>query len=118
MATDLSPAYVRAVRDNLRRVLHVFDHFPVIKLYNDKLSAFRRQLFHERTAGGQLLLKGVRWLLLRHPENLEPRKEEWQRREWALRLNEPLALVYLLKEYLRQLTLQESKSLARRFLQD
>ena len=118
VATDMSPAYVRAVRDNLRRAVHVFDHFHVIKLYNDKLSAFRRQLFHELTAAGQQLLKGVRWLLLKNPENLDPRKKEPQRLERALRLNEPLALVYYLKEDLRQLWLQESKSLARRFLQD
>src|SRR6202043_2492482 len=42
VATDMSAAYIRAVRDNLQRAVHVFDHFHVIKLYNDKLSGLRR----------------------------------------------------------------------------
>jgi transposase len=118
VATDMSQAYIRAVRDNLRRAVHVFDHFHVIKLYNDKLSAFRRQLFHELTLQGQKLLKGIRWLLLKNPENLDPDKNERQRLERALRLNEPLAIAYYLKEDLRQIWLQGSKARARLFLKD
>jgi transposase len=118
VATDMSAAYIRAVRDNLRRAVHVFDHFHVIKLYNDKLSAFRRQLFLELTAAGQKLLKGVRWLLLKNPENLDPKKQERQRLDKALRLNEPLAIVYYLKEDLRQIWAQPSKAVARRVLKD
>jgi transposase len=118
VATDMSAAYIRAVRDNLKRAVHVFDHFHVIKLYNDKLSAFRRQLFHELTAAGQKLLKGVRWLLLKNPENLDPKKNEGERLQRALRLNEPLAIVYYLKEDLRQIWAQPSKAVARRVLKD
>jgi transposase len=118
VATDMSPAYTRAVQDNLRGAAHVFDHFHVIKLYNEKLSAFRRQLFHELTAAGQKLLKGIRWLLLKNPENLNPKKKEGQRLERALRLNEPLAIVYYMKEDLRQLWQQPTKTAARRFLEE
>lgn len=118
VATDMSAAYTRAVRENLPRAVHVFDHFHVIKLYNDKLSAFRRQLFHELTAQGQKLLKGIRWLLLKNPENLDPTKQEPQRLERALRLNAPLALAYYLKEDLRQIWLQPTKAQARRFLEE
>jgi transposase len=118
VATDMSPAYIRAVRDNLRRAVHVFDRFHVIKLYNEKLSAFRRQLFHELTAQGQQLLKGIRWLLLKNPENLDPEKKEWQRLQRALRLNEPLAIAYYLKEDLRQIWMQATKFAARLFLED
>lgn len=118
VATDMSPAYIAAVRDNLKRAVHVFDHFHVIKLYNDKLSALRRQLYHELTAQGQKLIKGVRWLLLKNPENLDPQKKEAERLERALRLNQPLAIAYYLKEDLRQLWSQPSKVLARRFLKD
>jgi transposase len=118
VATDMSPAYIRAVQDNLRGAVHVFDHFHVIKLYNEKLSDFRRQLFHELTAKGQKLLKGIRWLLLKNPENLDPKKKERQRLERALRLNEPLALVYYLKEDLRQIWLQPNKMVARLFVED
>jgi transposase len=118
VATDMSAAYIRAVRDNIKRAVHVFDHFHVIKLYNDKLSAFRRQLFHELTAQGQNLLKGIRWLLLKNQENLDPKKKEPQRLERALRLNEPLAIAYYMKEDLRQIWTQPNKFLARLFLED
>jgi transposase len=118
VATDMSPAYIRAVRDNLPGIVHVFDHFHVIKLFNDKLSAFRRQLFHQLTAQGQKLLKGIRWLLLKNPENLNPQKNERQRLQQALRLNEPLALVYYMKEDLRQIWQQPSRYAAQLFLKD
>jgi transposase len=118
VATDMSPAYIRAIRENIRRAVHVFDHFHVIKLYHEKLSAFRRQLFHELTAAGQKLLKGTRWLLLKNPDNLDPTKKEPQRLERALRLNQPLALAYYLKEDLRQIWMQPSKVQARAFLKD
>ena len=50
VATDMSRAYIRAVRDNIPTAVHVFDHFHVIKLFNEKLSNFRRELFREATA--------------------------------------------------------------------
>jgi transposase len=118
VATDMSKAYIAAVRDNLPRAVHVFDHFHVIKLYNEKLSNFRRALFNALTAQGQKLLKGIRWLLLKNPENLDPKKKEPQRLERALSLNEPLAAVYYMKEDLRQLWGQATKHAARRFLED
>jgi transposase len=35
------------VRDNLPKALHVFDHFRVVKLFNDRLSDFRCELQRE-----------------------------------------------------------------------
>jgi len=118
VATDMSAAYIRAVRENIKRAVHVFDHFHVVKLYNEKLSAFRRQLFHELSAQGQKLLKGIRWLLLKNSENLDPKKKESQRLQRALRLNEPLAIVYYMKEDLRQIWLRPNKRSAQLFLED
>jgi transposase len=118
VATDMSKAYIRAVRENLRGAVHVFDHFHVIKLYNDKLSAFRRDLYHRLSAADQRILKGTRWLLLKNPENLDPARGELERLEEALRLNQPLATVYYMKEDLRQLWMQSTKARARAFLHD
>jgi transposase len=117
-ATDMSSAYTRAVRDHLPDAVHVFDHFHVIKLYNEKLSDFRRHLFHQLTLQEQKLLKGIRWLLLRSSENLDPEKREPQRLAKALALNEPLAVVYYMKEDLRQLWMQGSKYQAQLFLDE
>jgi transposase len=119
VATDMSAAYIRAVRDNLPRAVHVFDHFHVIKLFNDKLSAFRRQLYLELSSDqDRKLLKGIRWLLLKNPENLDPQRNEEQRLEDALQLNAPLAIAYYLKEDLRQIWMQPDKQTARRVFCD
>jgi transposase len=119
VATDMSAAYLRAVRHHLPKAGHVLDHFHVIKLFNEKLSAFRRELYHQASSDAERrLLKGTRWLLLKNPENLAEERQEWQRLQEALRLNEPLALAYYLKEDLRQLWSQRDKSTARRVLRD
>jgi transposase len=44
----MSPAYISAVRDNLPGVALVFDHFHIVKLYNEKLSNLRRRLYRAR----------------------------------------------------------------------
>jgi len=119
VATDMSLAYIQAVREHLPRAVHVFDHFHVIKLFNDKLSNFRRELYHEATVAlHKAILKGTRWLLLKNPENLDPRRNERERLEEALRINQPLATVYYMKEDLRQIWLQPDKRTAARVLQD
>jgi transposase len=119
VATDMSKAYIRAVRDNLSGAVHVFDHFHVIKLFNDKLSAFRRDLFRDLVNEDQRrILKGTRWLLLKNPENLNSQKNEHQRLQEALDLNTPLTIAYYLKEDLRQLWQQTTKALARLHLRD
>lgn len=118
VATDMSAAYVRAVRENLPRAVHVFDHFHVVKLFNEKLSALRRDLYHQAGEAERRILKGTRWLLLKNPENLDERKSEQQRLAEALRLNRPLATAYYLKEDLRQIWLQPNKRTARRVLRD
>src|SRR5271167_4406249 len=65
VATDMSPAYIEAIRKHLGDAVHVFDHFHVIKLFNEKLSDFRRELHHEATDKlHKEVLKGTRWLLL------------------------------------------------------
>ena len=119
VATDMSAAYIRAVRDNLPGAVHVFDHFHVIKLFNEKLSAFRRELYHQASSEEERkILKGTRWLLLKNPENLDEGRDELERLKEALRLNEPLAVAYYLKEDLRQIWSQPNKRSARKVLRD
>jgi transposase len=119
VATDMGKPYIRAVRENLPKAVHVFDHFHVIKLFNEKLSAFRRELFRNLADDEQRrILKGTRWLLLKNPENLNPQKNELERLQEALNLNTPLTTAYYLKEDLRQIWQQKSKAIARLVLND
>ena len=64
------------------------------------------------------MLKGTRWLLLKRPENLNPKHNEPVRLHDALRLNQPLATAYYLKEQLREVWEQEDGEEARVFLLD
>jgi transposase len=119
VATDMSLAYILAVREHLPRAAHVFDRFHVVKLFNEKLSDFRRELYHEATEFmHKKVLKGTRWLLLKNPDNLDPRRSERERLEEALRMNQPLATVYYMKEDLRQIWEQPDKATAVRVWQD
>ena len=95
----------------------VFDHFHVIKLFNDKLSDLRRALYREATDVMQkAVLKGTRWLLLKNRENLDEEKDEKQRLMEALALNQPLATAYYLKDDLRRFWEQPGKAFATSFL--
>ena len=119
VAIDLSPAYVEAVTKNLPDATIVFDHFHVVKLFNEKLSDLRRDVQNEaETTQKKQVLKGTRWLLLKNPEHLDSRRNERQRLEEALRLNQPLATAYYLKEDLRQIWNQPDRATAERLLDD
>ena len=119
VAMDMSPAYISTVTDHLKMATIVFDHFHVIKLFNDKLDEFRRKLYSEATTAlEKRVLKGTRWLLLKNPENLDENRNEYQRLQDAIQLNQPLAIAYYMKEDLRQLWTQKDKKTAENFLYD
>jgi transposase len=119
VATDMSPAYIDAVTRHLPRATLVFDRFHVIKLYNDKLSELRRDLHRQLTDTLQKnALKGVRWLLLKRPEHLDSSRREPERLQEALRLNEPLALAYYLKDELNEIWEQDDQETAHALLMD
>jgi transposase len=111
IAIDMSKAYIKAIKDNVPNAIIVFDHFHVIKLFNEKLSDFRRKL-HNNVKGKKQkqVLKGTRWLLLKNPENLTEEKNEKKRLEQVLKLNKPLFCVYYMKEDLKQIWMQKTKN--------
>jgi len=119
VAMDMSPAYIAAVGEHLPNATIVFDHFHVIKLFNDKLSKLRRDLYREATdLLHKKILKGTRWLLLKNPENLRDVKNERSRLEEALSINKPLATAYYMKEDLRLLWSFSDKASAEAHLED
>jgi len=120
VAMDLSPAYRNAVSQHLPKAAIVFDRFHVIKLFNEKLADLRRDLQKdaELSLESRTVLKGVRWLLLKRPDNLDPKKNEKQRLQEALQLNQPLATAYYMKEDLCTLWDCPSKAEARKQLSD
>jgi transposase len=119
VAIDMSQAYIAAVSRHLPDAVLVFDHFHVIKLFNDRLSELRRQLYHQiEDDQKRRVIKGTRWLLLKNPENLDVDRSEPDRLKEALELNRPLAAAYYMKEDLRQTWRQPDKKTAKDFLID
>jgi len=119
VATDMSPAYIDAVTTHLPDAMLVFDRFHVIKLFNEKLSDLRRELYRAAKDGLEKdVLKGTRWLLLKRPEHLDASRNEHERLEEALRLNAHLAMAYYLKEALGEFWEQDDQEEAEAFLLD
>lgn len=117
VAIDMSEAYIKAVETHLPDAALVFDRFHIVKLLNSKLTQLRRELYRE--AKDKLhkdVLKGTRWLLLKHPENLDESRDEQTRLAEALKLNAPLAAAYQLKEDLHQLWEQPHRDAAHDFV--
>lgn len=119
VAMDMSQAYITAVTAHLPDSTIVFDHFHVIKLFNEKLTELRRDLYREATdLLHKNILKGTRWLLLKNPENLDDDRNERSRLEEALSVNKPLATAYYMKEDLRLLWSLPDKASAKAHLDD
>jgi transposase len=108
VSIDMSPAYIYAVTKNLKNAKIVFDHFHIVKLFNQHLSAIRSQAAKSATEDGKKFLFGSRWLLLKNPENLDPDKNEPERLKAALDLNKTLFTAYYMKADLRQIWDQPS----------
>ena len=117
VASDMAGGFIKAVREFLPEARLVLDRFHVVKLYNEKLTKLRRELYREATDMLQKnVLKGTRWLLLMNAENLNEERDEPSRLEKALLLNAPLAKAYYLKDELRHFWKQDSKPVAERHL--
>ena len=119
VAADMSPAYAAAIEAALPDAILVFDRFHLIKLFNEKLTALRRRLHREMTDRGERsALKGVRWILLKRPENLNPESSEPQRLARALASNADLATAYFLKGELSEIWEQDDYYEAEGMLKD
>ena len=118
VATDLSAAFISAVKKNLPKAQLVFDHFHVKKIVNDKVDKLRRSLYNNKVYAEQRnVIKGIRWLLLKNGEDIKTDTAKKQLEE-ALKINEPLAKAYYLKEKITLVWGQLDKEAARAWLYD
>lgn len=118
VATDLSAAFIASVMENCPDAVHVFDHFHVVKLMNEKLDDIRRKVYSmEKDINKRKVLKGTRYLLLGNGADIFD-KQHKTRLENALAMNEPLSKAYYLKEQLHQIWSQPMKAMAEKVLDD
>ena len=118
VATDLSAAFISAVKKNLPKAQLVFDHFHVKKIVNDKVDKLRRSLYNNKVYAEQRnVIKGICWLLLKNGEDIKTDTAKKQLEE-ALKINEPLAKAYYLKEKITLVWGQLDKEAAIAWLYD
>jgi len=118
IATDLSTAFISSVLENCPNAVHVFDHFHVVKLMNEKLDEIRRAQYNmEKDINKRKVLKGTRYLLLGNGADVFD-KEFRTRLDNALEMNKPLSQAYYLKEQLREIWTQPNKQDAEKVMND
>lgn len=100
--TDMYSGFTEAVREVFGdRVRLVIDRFHVMKNFQDRLEAARREIqrrLHPEAAKG---LKGLRWLFITNPENLSA--DQRQELEELKELYPELGRLHDLRERLRSL---------------
>jgi transposase len=117
VAIDMWAVYIEAVTTNLPQAKIVYDRFHMVRNFNRTLDDLRRSVFHQETdLNKRRLLKGTRWLILKNSENLNESKSEMHRLAEALKVNQPLAAAYYLKEELQELWNEPTVAAAGKFL--
>lgn len=116
VAMDMSAAYWKAVRENLREAAIVFDKFHIVKLVNEKLDELRRDLVRQAEGLLNTSIKGLRYLLLTRRDHLAADKQYTL--DVALKFNQPLFSAYYLKEELTLLWEQPTLEGMKAFLED
>jgi transposase len=118
VATDLSSAFTSSVLQNVPGAVHVFDHFHVVKLMNDKLDDIRRsQYAMEKDVNKRNVIKGTKYLILQNGKDVLDKYHK-NRLENVLAMNAPLNKAYYLKESLREIWTQINKEEAEKVLLD
>lgn len=109
VTSDMSAAYILAVKENAPEAIHVYDKFHVVQLVNEAVDKVRRSVWNQETdLEKRKLIKGTRWMLL--SKNLDKYDEAARNRfENILQTNEPLFKAYYLKEDLSQIWMQKDK---------
>lgn len=116
VSTDLSGAFISAVREHLPNATLIFDHFHVVKLANDALDRVRIDTYKILDSKEKAsAIKGLRWVLLGNGEQLASESAE-QRLKKALSVNAELSASYYLKEGLRRVWNQADKESAKTIL--
>jgi transposase len=115
VCTDMWRAYLKVIEERLLNAVHILDRFHIVKLLNGAVDQVRKQEAAQLRRQGVDLLKGMKYVFLKRPENLT----ENQHRQLAALLNKRwLASVraWLWKEKFQLFWEYESPYHARRYL--
>jgi len=64
--SDMSDAYIGAIKEHCPNVTLVLDRFHIVKAVNNALDEVRKEQWREVSKEERKILKGLRWLLFKH----------------------------------------------------
>ena len=111
---DRSGAYASAIKDYLPDADIVYDKFHLMSNLGKAVDRVRREEYRAATGEMKNVIKGQRFNLLRHPENLAPEGE--LKLNGLLEINENINVTYLLKDQFRYVWEYQKQGWARKYL--
>ena len=115
VAMDMSRSYFWAVHETLPGVEIVFDKYHIMALMNKAIDDFRKEYQGELDNLQKRTIKGSRFLLLANYSSLDSAKRT--RLKELLEVNQPLYVIYSMKEQLRLFWDFENSEQAQIFLE-
>jgi len=98
VSCDMSPAFIKGVKNNLPEAKITFDKFHILKIINEAVDEVRRMEVKENQ-----LLKGTRYLFLKNEKNLTESERNTKDKLKLSKLNEKLFRALGLRETFQQL---------------
>ena len=69
---DMSETYIGAIRAHCPKAKLVLDRFHIVKALSNAMDQVRKQEWRQATGAEKKALKGLRWVLFKHPANRTP----------------------------------------------
>ena len=114
VTTDMWIPYISTIMELLPNCNIVYDKFHIIANFNRMIDKLRRKEYWLNSRMDRNIIKGTRFLLLKHPDRLNDSAKE--QLDKLFRLNKPLAVCYQMKEMLYQLWNHNNQTDAEAFL--
>jgi len=111
---DMWDPFIASIEENTPGAKIVFDKFHVIKNYSKVIDKVRNIEFKKATEENKEAIKGTKYLLLKNRNNLK--KNQKERLQSLLELNENINIAYILKDALKRLWNYKSVGCANRCL--
>jgi transposase len=111
---DMSETYIGAIKEHCPNAQLVLDRFHIAKALNEALDEVRKQEWRQATGDERKALKGLRWLLFRHPSNRS--KADTQVLNQLRKSNRRIHRAWVLKDEFNQFWEFTSQTAARGFL--
>jgi transposase len=112
---DMWKAFRNSTERNAPQAAILFDKFHILRHLGDALDRVRKSEYARLTGNKRRFIKGQKYALLAHPENLKPSGRRALKE--LLAANKRLNTAYVLKEQFGQLWSYRSEAWARRFFE-